>query len=46
MKKVYTEIELDNLIRKYGFENKKVIKYAKKLDKQEKVCYINNREGE
>lgn len=30
MKKVYTEIELDNLIRKYGFENKKVIAYAKK----------------
>lgn len=37
MKKVYTEIELDNLIRKYGFENKKVISYAKRLDKQEKV---------
>lgn len=37
MKKVYTEIELDNLIRKYGFENKKVIEYAKRLDKQEKM---------
>lgn len=37
MKKVYTEIELDNLIRKYGFENKRVIAYAKRLDKQEKV---------
>lgn len=37
MKKVYTEIELDNLICKYGFENKKVIEYAKRLDKQEKV---------
>ena len=37
MKKIYTEIELDNLIRKYGFENKKVIAYAKRLDKQEKV---------
>jgi hypothetical protein len=46
MKKIYSEIELDNLIREYGFENKKVIKYAKRLDKQEKVCYINNREGE
>mgnify|MGYP006954137879 FL=1 len=46
MKKVYTEIELDNLIRKYGFENKKVIAYAKRLDKQEKVCYTNNRKGE
>lgn len=37
MKKVYTEIELDNLIRKYGFENKRVITYAKRLDKQGKV---------
>lgn len=34
MKKRYTEKELDRLIRMYGFENKKVIKYAKKLDKQ------------
>lgn len=46
MKKIYSEIELDNLIREYGFENKKVIAYAKKLDKQEKVCYTNNRKGE
>lgn len=42
MKKVYPEIELDNLIRKYGFENKKVIKYAKCLDRQAKVCYNYN----
>jgi len=39
MKKVYTEIELDNLIRKYGFEHKKVIAYAKRLDKQAKKRY-------
>lgn len=37
MKKVYTERELDALIRVYGFEHKKVIEYAKRLDKQEKV---------
>lgn len=37
MKKIYTEIELDNLIHKYGFEHKKVIRYAKRLDRQEKV---------
>lgn len=42
MKKIYTEIELGNLIRKYGFENKKVIKYAKCLDRQAKVCYNYN----
>ena len=32
--KKYTEAGLDKLIRKYGFEHKKVIKYAKKLDKR------------
>lgn len=37
MKKIYTEIELNILIRKYGFENKKVIAYAKRLDRQEKI---------
>lgn len=37
MKKIYTEKGLDKLIRIYGFEHKKVIKYAKGLDKQEKV---------
>lgn len=45
MKKIYTEIELDNLIRKYGFENKRVIAYAKRLDKQEKCDIIYNRKG-
>lgn len=34
MKKKYTEETLNMMIRKYGFENKKVIKYAKRLDKQ------------
>lgn len=28
--------KLEKLIRKYGFESKKVIKYAKKLEKKEK----------
>ena len=37
MKKIYTEKGLDELIRIYGFEHKKVIEYAKRLDKQEKV---------
>lgn len=37
MKKVYTEKELNALIRVYGFEHKKVIVYAKKLDEQAKV---------
>jgi hypothetical protein len=37
MKKIYTEKGLDKLIKIYGFEHKKVIKYAKGLDKQEKV---------
>ena len=37
MKKVYTERELDALIRIYGFEHKKVIAYAKRLDKQARV---------
>ena len=37
MKKIYTEKGLDKLIRIYDFEHKKVIKYAKGLDKQEKV---------
>lgn len=37
MKKIYTEKEFDRLIKAYGFENKKVIKYAKRLDKQERV---------
>lgn len=32
--KKYTEQGLDSLIRIYGFEHKKVIKYAKKLDKR------------
>lgn len=36
MKKKYTEQKLDDLIRFYGFEHKKVIKYAKKLGKQER----------
>lgn len=37
MKKVYTERELDALIKVYGFEHKKVITYAKRLDKQARV---------
>lgn len=37
MKKIYTEKELDALIRGYGFEHKKVIAYAKRLDKQARV---------
>lgn len=37
MKKIYTEKGLDELIRIYGFEHKKVIEYAKRLDKQEKI---------
>ena len=37
MKKIYTEKGLDKLIRIYGFEHRKVIEYAKRLDKQEKI---------
>lgn len=37
MKKIYTEKGLDKLIRVYGFEHKKVIAYAKRLDKQAKM---------
>lgn len=37
MKKAYTEKGLDKLIKVYGFEHKKVIKYAKKLDKQKRI---------
>lgn len=37
MKKVYTEKEFDALIRVCGFEHKKVIAYAKRLDKQARV---------
>lgn len=39
MRKVYTEKELDRLIKIYGFEHKKVITYAKRLDKQAKKRY-------
>lgn len=34
--KKYTEKGLDSLIRIYGFEHKKVIKYAKGLEKEVK----------
>lgn len=33
LKKKYTNDGLTALIRKYGYEHKKVIRYAKRLDK-------------
>ena len=37
MKKIYTEKGLDELIRIYGFEHKKVIQPEKRIEKQEKI---------
>lgn len=36
MKKIFTEKELDRLISIYGFEHKKVIAYARQLEKKNK----------
>lgn len=46
MKKIYTEKGLDELIRIYGFEHKKVIEYAKGLTNKKRYDTIVIVKGE